>query len=112
MSSYIAVDKRNYKPFDRSVIITNRIVELIKNRLPSTTKKLAFSADFYQPQMDEFRKIFEANGFTFSEKPVRLVEKAALEQKLVVKFDDCHWNEKGHEMIAWGLLPDLQAMIE
>ncbi|MEK7257642.1 MAG: SGNH/GDSL hydrolase family protein [Bacteroidota bacterium] len=98
---WIATEKRAYPPFDGSVRMTEEIVGKIKKRLPPGTPLLAFSADVYQPQLDEFKRIFEMHGFPFTEVPARSVERAAVEQKLVVKaVDGYHWNELGHEVIA------------
>ena len=110
---YISFDKRAFPQFDESVKITEEIVAKIKNRLPEGTKVIGFSADIFQPQREEFRRIFEANGFSFYDEPALNVEKAKVEQKLVVKaVDGYHWNEQGHEIIARSLLPFLKPLVE
>lgn len=101
---YIATDKRNYPLFDESVRRTEQIVAMVKQRLPEGTKLVAFSADIYEPQMGEMKRIFEANGAAFYEDPARLLEQMMLEQKLPLKaVDNCHWSEQGQAVIAQGL---------
>ena len=110
---YIAVDKRNYKTFDESVRITDQIVEKVTQRLPQGTRLMAFSADVFQPQLDEFRQVFESKGALFLEEPARAVERIAIEQKIPAKaVDGYHWNEKGHEIVAHELLPFLKKRLE
>ncbi|MBI5917125.1 MAG: SGNH/GDSL hydrolase family protein [Bacteroidetes bacterium] len=109
---YIATDKRNFRPFDESVKVTGQIMAMAQKRLPAGTKLVGFSADIYEPQMSEFKRIFEANGFPFYEEPARLLERTGLEQKIAVKaVDECHWNETGQALIAAGLLPFLKPLV-
>ncbi|MCU0345747.1 MAG: SGNH/GDSL hydrolase family protein, partial [Saprospiraceae bacterium] len=82
---YVATDKRNYPPYDEAVKTTERIVAMIRKRLPETTKLMAFSADIYEPQMSEMKRIFEANGATYLVEPARLLETTQLEKKLPLK---------------------------
>ncbi|HFA51455.1 MAG TPA: SGNH/GDSL hydrolase family protein [Bacteroidetes bacterium] len=109
---YIANDKRDFEPFDKSVIITEKIVKKIKERLPKNTKLTAFTSDMYQPQRSEFRRIFESNGFTFLEKPAQAVQKAEYQKMVVKAADGYHWNMKGHELVANSLLPELKKLLE
>lgn len=109
---YIATEKRNFPPFDESVKRTEQIVTMIRKRLPEETKLVVFTADTYEPQLTEMKRIFEAHGATFLEDPVRLLEATQLEQKIALKsVDNCHWNEKGQAVIAKGLLPHLKKVM-
>ncbi len=109
---YISTDKRKYPPFDRSIKITEKIVAKIKDRLPGETELIAFSADIFQPQGEEFKQIFEENGFKFYNEPAIKVEQAKVEKKQVVKaIDGYHWNEQGHEIVARSLMPVLKPLI-
>ncbi len=109
---YISFDKRAFPPFDKSVKITEKIFDKIKNRLPAGTKVIGFTADIFQPQRDEFKRIFEANGFRFYDEPAIKVEQAKVEKKQVVKaVDGYHWNEQGHEIIARTLMPFLKPLV-
>lgn len=104
---YIATQKRDYPPFDESVKTTERIVAMIRKRLSEYSefsKLVAFSADIYEPQMGEMKRIFEANGAKFYEAPARLLEQMMIEKKLPLKaVDNCHWSEQGQAVIAQGL---------
>lgn len=109
---YIATENRKYKPYDEAVRRTERIVAMIRKRLPKNTKLVAFSADTYEPQMGEMKRIFEANGAEFYEDPAQLLEKTMFEQKLPLKaVDNCHWSEPGQAVIAKGLLPHLKKVM-
>jgi hypothetical protein len=110
---YIATQKRDYPPYNESVKTTERIVAMIRQRLPKGTKLMAFSADIYEPQMGEMKRIFEANGAHFYEEPARMLEQTMLEKKLPLKaVDNCHWSEQGQAVIAMGLLPHLAEAIK
>ena len=108
---FIATEKRNFKPFDDSVNITTKIVGKIKKRLPKTTKLIAFSSDLYQPQLDEFKKIFEHYGFSFYSSPALLVHEYENNKAVVRASDGYHWNELGHKLIADGLITELNPLV-
>jgi hypothetical protein len=106
---YIANEKREYRPFNEAVKRTEKIVSMIRKRLPKGTKLIAFSADTYEPQVGEMKRIFEENGFPFLEDPAQGLEAMEVEQKIALKaVDHYHWNEKGQAVIAAGLLPHLK----
>jgi hypothetical protein len=108
---YISTEKRAYPLFDKSVKITENIFTNIKNRLPAGTKVLGFAADIFQPQRNELQRIFEENGFAFQPEPALNIEKAKVEEKqMVLAVDGWHWNERGHEIVAWSLLPFLESL--
>ncbi len=110
---YIATEKRNFPPYDEAVRRTERIVAMIRERLPASTKLIAFSADIYEPQMSEMKRIFEANGAAFYEDPARRLEETQLQQNIALKaIDNCHWNENGQAVIAAGLLPHLREILK
>ncbi len=109
---FIATQKREYQPFDQSVSITEKIVEKIKTRLPENTVLVGFNADLFHPQCDEFKRIFELNGFAMLDKPALAVLVAQKHDHKVVKAaDGYHWNEKGHELIANGLTLHLRQLM-
>lgn len=110
---YIANDQYDYPPYKGSVETTERIVAMIRQRLPSATRMAVFSADSYEPQMGEMHRIFESAGFDFEEGPIRAIDRAVLEQHLTVRsFDNCHFNPKGHQIIARALVPVLQKLLD
>lgn len=109
---FIANDQRNFPPFDEAVKTTERIVSLVKNRLPAGTVLIGFSADTYEPQRGEFKRIFEANGFAYHTEPAERLEKIGQAQKIAVKaVDEYHWNETGQAIIAAGLMPILKPLV-
>ena len=109
---FMATQKRNFKLFDNSIITTNKIINKIKNRLPKHIKLVAFTSDLYQPQLDEFKNIFESNGFNFYTSPALLVQQRENSKLTVRALDGYHWNETGHKLIADGLIKELKPLIK
>ena len=111
---YLSTQKRGFKPFDESVKVTEDIVALARERVPGNTKILGFSADSYQPQLDEFARIFEQNGFSFTAAPTFAIDSVSYGPgKIAVRAaDGYHWNEAGHEIIAKSLSPYIQGQLE
>ena len=108
---YIAHQRRNYQPFDQAVQITDLILKKITNKLPAKTQVLFFSADNYDPQLTEFKELCGNNNFAITENPVNELIKAKMEKVTVHAYDGYHWNEKGHEVIANGLLSELRKIL-
>ncbi len=109
---FIAMKNRKYRPYDEAVKRTEKIVAMIRKRLPEKTKLVAFHADIEEPQGSEFKRIFEASGALFFKEPARLIEDTQLETKVSLKAsDNCHWNEKGQAVIAKALLPHLKEVL-
>ncbi len=109
---YISTQKREFKPYDRSVRITEKIVEKIKKRLPENTTLMGFSADLFFPQSDEFKRIFESNGFEMYNGPALSVVLAQQQGHEIVKAaDGYHWNERGHGLIAGGMMPYIEPLL-
>lgn len=109
---YIATQKRKFRPFDEAVKRTEKLVGMIRKRLPKKTKLVAFFADIEEPQNSEMKRIFEENGAMFLTTPARLIEDTQLKTKISLKaIDNCHWNPKGQAVIAQALLPHLKEIL-
>ena len=100
--------KMQYQPLVRSAEITEKIIVKMKARLPEGTSFLAFSADCFDPHMAIFRNIFAAQNIPFAEEPARLCVYSELDGKTPYAQDGYHWNERGHQLIAKGLVSELR----
>lgn len=101
---WIAHEKQAYEPYAASIRLTNILFEKVKNNLPKSTKLVGFSADTFEPQAGDFKTLFNENGFDYSMLPAELVQKAKKNKETVHSSDGYHWNERGHELIANGLI--------
>lgn len=101
---WIGESKDKYPPYNQSIQITNLIFDRVKNELPKGTVLIGFSADTYEPQMSDFKTIFNSHGFEFLTNPAEIVHRAKISKEVVHSSDGYHWNERGHELIAKGLL--------
>ncbi|MGK0366843.1 MAG: hypothetical protein ACI85O_003921 [Saprospiraceae bacterium] len=104
---WIGEIKDKYPPYAQSIQITNLVFDKVKNELPKETLLIGFSADTYEPQTSDFKAIFNSHGFEFLTKPAGIVYQAKISKEVVHSSDGYHWNEKGHELIAKGLLETL-----
>lgn len=108
---FITTQGRAFKPYDEAVRTTEEIFEKIKQRKPDSLEILVFSADSYQPQLEEFKRISKHNGFNFTASPTLAIDAATYgpEQMTVRASDGYHWNEAGHQIIANSLIPLIEA---
>ena len=109
---YIATQRLDFQPYREAVAITGMIVEKIKARLPEGTKLVAFSADGYQPQLDDMANVFAASGIPFFKEPIWAAEQAAGNKQVVRSFDNCHFNPLGHQLIAAEMLKKLRPLLK
>lgn len=101
---WIGHSKQEYAPYAESIKRTNLIFDKIKAELPTKTKLVGFSAGIYQPQAEDFEKVFNNHGFNFSMESASLVNTAKFKKETVHSLDGYHWNERGHELVADGLI--------
>lgn len=105
---YITTKKREYPKFDAAVGISEMIAARIATRVGSTPV-LGFSADSYQPQLNEWTRIFTENGFDFEHAQLHALNFARYENGLAIHAaDGYHWNEEGHRVVARSLTSVLQ----
>lgn len=105
---FIINQKKAYLLYAQSVEITNLIFDKIKDALPDGTQLIGFSADLAEPQISDFKTIFNSRGFKYTLKPVKLVNKGEWNKEIVFASDGYHWNHRGQELIAEGLLEIIQ----
>jgi len=76
-------------------------------------KRLFFPADAYNPQMNDFSQICIDNQLTVDQAVAHQLNAARFERKEVVfTYDNYHWNERGHEVVAEALLEKITSMLD
>lgn len=110
--SRIAKEHRKYKHYDTAYKITDLILKKVKNKLPKGTQILFFSADAYNPQMNDFSQICIDNQLPVEQAPAHQLNAAKFErEEIIFTYDNYHWNERGHEVVAEALLEKISVMI-
>ena len=108
----ISDQHRAYKYYDTSYRITDLILKKIKNKLPQGTQILFFPADAFNPQMNDFSQICLDNNLPVDQAVAHQLNAARFEREEVVfTYDNYHWNERGHEVVAEALLGKIRSMI-
>ncbi len=108
----IAEEKRSFHAFDQSVLVTERLIEKFKTKLNNNIPIIGFNADVYQPQNDEFKRIFTDQGIPFYDTPAFQVLHASNNGVCVRAKDGYHWNNEGQRRIAVELQKIIQPMLE
>ena len=108
----IADHHRKYKHYDTAYRITDLILKKVKKVLPDGTQILFFPADAYNPQMNDFSQICIDNQLTVDQAVAHQLNAARFEREEVVfTYDNYHWNERGHEVVAEALLGKIASML-
>jgi len=101
------------KHYDTSYKITDLILKKVKKGLPKETQILFFPADAYNPQMNDFSQICLDNELTIDQTVAHQLNAARFEREEVVfTYDNYHWNERGHEVVAEALLGKISSMLD
>ncbi|MFT6359277.1 MAG: hypothetical protein ACJAYJ_003506 [Saprospiraceae bacterium] len=101
---FIVKRGKEYEPYARSIEVTNLILDKKKAELPEKTRLIGFSSSLFEPQARDFKEIFNNHGFEYTMTPAKLVNKGEYHKETVRSSDGYHWNERGHELIANGLI--------
>ncbi len=83
---------REFDLFDKSVLITERLIKMIIRRVPPDIKIYAFSCDWNENFCREFKRISEENGIIFIDGVPQAVCKAKNEGLVTTVLDKAHWN--------------------
>ncbi|GJM35155.1 MAG: hypothetical protein DHS20C18_41560 [Saprospiraceae bacterium] len=108
----IAIKGNNYPLFTHSVDITELILKRFKARIPKETQFLVFSADHFQPQYDEFKRICQKNEISFLSGLPFDIERAEKKGIPIRGYDGFHWNEAGHRVVANLLSVELDKILD
>jgi lysophospholipase L1-like esterase len=92
-----------YHYYKESVEITEQLIKKFKLRTPSTTLIYAFSADQSMPYYEEFKRISKENGIYFIDGIPQLIEYSEKKGIPTRAEDTVHWNETGHQIVAYAL---------
>ncbi|MEM6965778.1 MAG: SGNH/GDSL hydrolase family protein [Bacteroidota bacterium] len=108
----IAKDHLQYDHYRTSNQITDKILKKIKSKLPVHTQLLFFSADAYDPQMSDFAKLCKDNDIEVELGTAHLLNQANFGKKeMIFAYDNYHWNERGHEVVATALKDKIRTML-
>lgn len=102
----------SYQPYQESKEITEQIIIRFRDLLQSRTVDfLAFTAYAFPPQVEDQQRMFEDLEIPFISYPAIKISYAKKMGEQVNAGDGFHWNPKGHQMMASGLLPYIQERI-
>jgi len=93
-----------YPLFAKSVKMTDAVIKKVKSVLPASTKLIAFDADGYQPQYDQFKRLCSENNIPFVDGLANMVSDAENKGQCVRSDDGYHWNNRGNAMVAQFLI--------
>ncbi len=93
-----------YPLFAKSVKMTDAVIKKVKSILPASTKLIAFDADGYQPQYDQFKRLCSENNIPFVDGLANKVSDAENKGQCVRSDDGYHWNNQGNTMVAQFLI--------
>ncbi len=86
--------------FRESVEITEKLLRMIKSRIPAGTDLYVFCADGDQPSLEELKRILKKNDITFIGGVAEAISDAERHGITVRAADGAHWNEEGHRIAA------------
>jgi len=89
----------SHKDFRHSAELTRRIMQKIKERVPSV-KIYAFCADYAQLCYDEFKQIALSEDFAFIDGIPQAVKLSEDSGYVTKSADKAHWNEFGHKIVG------------
>lgn len=86
--------------YRESVVITEKLLSMIKSRIPAGTDLYVFCADGDQPSLQELKRILGNNDITFIGGIAEAISEAERHGVTVRAADGAHWNEEGHRIAA------------
>lgn len=92
-----------YSYYKKSVEATEQLIKKIKVRVPLTTLIYAFAADHSMPYYKDFKRISKENGINFIDGISQSMEHFEKKGVLTRAKDRIHWNETGHQIVAYEL---------
>jgi hypothetical protein len=101
-----------YKPFARSVRMTDAIYKKMKALLPAHTKLLVFDADGFGPQYDHYMRLCAENNIPFAAGVDYFVREAEVAGECTRSDDGYHWNDRGNQLVAAFLKKKIEPMLK
>lgn len=108
---FIAEQNLDYEPFARSVRMTDAVFKKMKALLPPRTRLLAFDADGFQPQYEQFARLCHENSISFADGLPAYLHRFEETGACVHTDDGYHWNNRGNELVAAFLKPHIENML-
>ncbi|MBU6343160.1 MAG: SGNH/GDSL hydrolase family protein [Bacteroidetes bacterium] len=97
---FIGEQDLKYPLFAKSVAMTDVVMKKVKSIIPPTTQLIAFDADNFNPQYNEFKRLFGENNIPFVDGLPDAVSNAQNNGKCVRSDDGYHWNNLGNAIVA------------
>lgn len=104
----ITVQGLQYEPFQKSVNLTEQLLQKVVNALNDNQQILFFISDNFEPYQSIFENMCKKNDWTLLTSPAKKVEENKRHGKVVHSLDGYHWNELGHEIVGKALLVSLK----
>ena len=99
---------KDYKHFKTAFDITDEILGRIKAKVGDQSKIVVFCSDYSQPQLSFLMEVVNKNGMPFIQDNVHRLNEAKGANEVVFCYDNIHWNERGHQIVAKALLTALK----
>jgi len=96
----IATQGLAFPLFKESAEITERLLRMIKQRIPAQTPILAFSTGYAGRDDKEFKRLSEKIGIRYIESPSLALRAAEHAGVTTTVADGQHWSNEGHEIVA------------
>ena len=96
----IKVEGISLPVFRESVEITEKLLLMIKTRIPAGTDLYVFCADDERPSFDEMKKILKNNDISFIDGVAEALSEAEQNGVIIRSADGAHWNEEAHRIVA------------
>lgn len=97
-----------FEPFSKSCNMTAAVFQKVKNILPASTLLMTFDADGFQPQYDQFARIFREKSIPFIDGLDNFVRMPEASGACVRADDGYHWNNLGQQRVAAYLKPYIE----
>ena len=91
-------------PFRDAAETSEILLGKIKKVVEPDAKIVSFLAENYEPQYSVLKEKVENNSIQFTAENIIRMNKAKTDGKVVFCYDQFHWNELGHQIIAQSLL--------
>lgn len=103
----IATQQKEYELYNKSLQITEMILQKIKDRIHIKSHLIVFSSDMYEPQFSDIMAICEKLDIDFCILPNDALLDANLNGIEIHSSDGYHWNEKGHQIVSEWLIKSI-----
>lgn len=100
----IAHEHRRFKLYDEAVQCTHDLLKAFKEESGTDIPMISFMADNTRPEREDFEAILQELDIPYTYDHLQLLYTAKQAGEIVHTGDGYHWNERGHELVAKGLV--------